>query len=103
MVVGLVGGGGGGDLEPRLSPWSMEELEAVDIVSLAFTVFKAFGFESILWQRSWGNALSFRLVVFCLRGITCLLDFENFGTSMWIVDRPPAFCLLPFFADDERP
>ena len=51
MVVLLVGG----DLEPRLSPWSMEGLEAVDVVSLAFTVFKAFGFESIRWQRSWGN------------------------------------------------
>ena len=63
MVVGLVGGGGGGDLEPRLSPWSMEELEAVDIVSLAFTVFKAFGFESIRWQRSCGTILWERVVV----------------------------------------
>ena len=34
MVVGL----GGGGLEPRLFPWPMAELDAVDVVSCALAV-----------------------------------------------------------------
>ena len=49
MVVGF---GGGGGLEPRLSPCSMEELDAVDVVSCALAVvssgFNALAPDSIL-------------------------------------------------------
>jgi hypothetical protein len=58
VVVGL----GGGGLEPRLFPWPMAELDAVDVVSCALAVvslgslgFAAFLFGSIPVATALGN------------------------------------------------
>ena len=74
MVVGF---GLGSGLELRLSPWSMEELDAVDGTSLALTVvslgslgFEALVFESIPVERLWATLIVFtsRLSNFPERG-----------------------------------
>jgi len=48
----VVVGAGGGGLELRLSPWSMEELDAVDGTSLALAVVSlgSLGFEALVFE-----------------------------------------------------
>ena len=52
MLGVVVVGAGGGGLELRLSPWSMEELDAVDGTSLALTVVSlgSLGFEALVFE-----------------------------------------------------
>ena len=64
MVVGL----GGGGLELRLSPCPMEELDAVDVVSVALALaVVSVGFNAVVSDSIFGNGST--------RGVRCVFEY----------------------------
>ena len=92
MLGVVVVGAGGGGLELRLSPWSMEELDAVDGTSLALTVvslgslgFEALVFESIPVERLWATLIV--LTSSCSQLEVNTINLSNFLEGAYAVSR----------------
>ena len=89
VVGGVVGVGGGGGLELRLSPCATEELDAVDVVSCALAVvssgFNALAPDSILAATApvtWPWVIHEQLFVVSCRGyMACPIQVANFLKS----------------------